>query len=331
MRYRTLPGTKLQLSAIALGCWALGGRWWGDDVDDAAAIDLINFAWQEGITTFDTAPLYGYGHADELLREALGSRRHEAQIITKVGVRWQTSAGHPRSDLSPRHILADTEASLRRLGIDRIPLLLTHWPCEDNTPIAATLEALEQLRQAGKIDAYGLCNVGPKLLDEALSIAPVGALQTPYSMVRRDFEGELRQRCGAKDESGHWRQKLGVLAYEPLCRGLLSGKFLLTGSSEHTPPSFPENDLRARDPRFQDPAWSRINPLVQALRLIGDRLQVPPAALAIAWVLRQPGISTVLCGAKRRSQLNENLQAMELLRRDRVFAALAPFVAATRP
>ena len=342
MRYRTLPNTELQLSAIALGCWAIGGRWWGDDVDDSAAIDLIRYAWQQGITTFDTAPLYGYGHADELLREALGGHRHDAQIISKVGVRWQTTSGHPRSDLSPQHIFTDTEASLRRLGIDRIPLLLTHWPCEENTPIAATLQALEKLREVGKIGAYGLCNVGPELLDKALSIAPLGALgalQTPYSMVRRDFESELRQRCGAHEQNQdqgqnqgrRWRQKLGVLAYEPLCRGLLSGKFCIDGSSKPPPPSFPESDLRARDPRFQEPAWSRIQPLVQALRLVGDRLEVPPAALAIAWVLRQPGISIALCGAKRRSQLRESLRAMELLHRERVFTALAPFVAATRP
>ncbi len=330
MRYRTLPGTELQLSAIALGCWALGGLWWGDDVDDPAAIDLINFAWEQGITTFDTAPLYGYGHADELLREALGSRRHDAQIITKVGIRWHTSAGHPRSDLSPAHVLADTEASLRRLGIETIPLLLTHWPCEEGTPIEATLGALEGLREAGKIGAYGLCNTGPELLDKALAIAPIAALQTPYSMVRRDFESDLRQRCGAKHDTGRWQQSLGVLAYEPLCRGLLSGRFFATGSTKPTPPHFPKSDLRARDLRFQNPAWSKIQPLIQALHLVGERLEIPSAALAIAWVLRQPGISITLVGAKRRSQLAENLRAMELLHRDPVFAALAPFVAATR-
>ncbi len=325
MLYRTLPGTDLQLSALTLGCWAIGGRWWGDDVDDAAALDLIDAAWERGVTSFDTAPLYGHGHADELLVRALGERRHGATIITKVGVRWDTPGEHPRSDLSPAHIVADAEASLRRLRLDTIPLLLTHWACEAGTPIEATLEALEGLREAGKVRAYGLCNADPTLLDAALASAPIAALQTPLSRIRRDFQGALRQRCGAVDASGRWHQTLGVLAYEPLARGLLTGKF--TGA----PPSFPDSDMRSRDPRFAEPVWSRILPLIQALRTVGERVGAPPAALALAWVLRQAGVSVALVGCKRRAQLDECVQAIELLRRDRIFAALAPFVAATRP
>ena len=328
MLYRTLPGTDLQLSALTLGCWAIGGRWWGDDVDDDAAIELIDAAWERGVTTFDTAPLYGHGHADELLVRALGERRHEAVIVTKVGVRWDTPGEHPRSDLSPAHVIADAEASLRRLRLDTLPLLLTHWPCESETPIEATLGALEALREAGKIRAYGLCNADPQLLDRALASAPIAALQTPLSMIRRDFHGGLLQRCGEVDPSGRWRQKLGVLAYEPLARGLLTGKFSFSNGS---PPTFPASDMRSRDPRFAEPVWSRLSPLVRALRTVGERVGAPPAALAVAWVLRQAGVSVALVGCKRRAQLEESLQALELLRRDRVFAALAPFVAAARP
>ncbi|MEZ4383611.1 MAG: aldo/keto reductase [Nannocystaceae bacterium] len=326
MRYRTLPGTDLQLSALVLGCWAIGGRWWGDDADDAAARDLVDFAWERGITSFDTAPLYGHGHADALLRGALGERRRDAVIITKVGVRWDTPGGHPRSDLSPAHVVADAEASLRRLGIERVPLLLTHWPCEAGTPIAATLEALEGLRAAGKVAAYGLCNVGAAALAEARALAPIAALQTPYSMIRRDFEADLQDSVGETDAGGRWRQGLGVLAYEPLARGLLSGKFPPAPA-----PRFPESDLRARDPRFAEPVWSHLQPLVEALRRVGARLGVPPAALALAWVLRQPGVSVALVGGKRREQLAESLRALELVDRGKPFAALAPFIAQTRP
>ncbi|MCB9704094.1 MAG: aldo/keto reductase [Myxococcales bacterium] len=325
MRYRTLPGTDLQLAALTLGCWAIGGEWWGDDADDEAARALIDLAWERGIQSFDTAPLYGRGHADALLADALGPRRHEATIVTKVGVRWDTPGGHPRSDLSPAHVIADAEASLRRLGVDVIPLLLTHWPCEAKTPIEATLAALEGLREAGKVRAYGLCNAGPELVDRALAAAPIAALQTPYSMIRRDFEGALRDRCGAIDGEGRWRQRLGVLAYEPLARGLLSGKF------EGAPPRFPESDLRARDPRFAEPIWSRLQPLCEALRRVGAAIGAPPAALALAWVLRQPGVSVALVGAKRPAQLAESLRALDLLERQRPFDALAPFVAAARP
>src|SRR5690606_4887670 len=144
---RTLPHTDLQLSAIGFGCWAIGGAWWGDDVDDRQSIAAIHAALDHGINWFDTAPLYGHGHADELLVEALGSRRHDLVIATKVGVRYQNLAGaHAFSDLSPDHIVEDCEASLRRLRLETIPLLQVHWPCECQTPLEATLEALMALR-----------------------------------------------------------------------------------------------------------------------------------------------------------------------------------------
>lgn len=324
MLYRTLPGTELQVPAIGLGCWALGGEHWGDDVDDASSLALIEGARERGVDLFDTAPLYGHGHADALLRRALGGTRHEVVIATKVGVRWDTPDGHPRSDLSPAHVVADCEASLVRLGLDVIPLLQTHWPCEGGTPLAATLEALEGLRQAGKVRAYGLCNAPPADLDEALALAPIASLQTPYSMIRRDFEAALRGRCGALGADGRWQQRLGVLAYEALGRGLLTGKFAAA-------PAFPESDMRRHDPRFREPAWSTLRPLREALRICAARVEVPPAALAIAWVLRQPGVSVALVGAKRLAQLDEDLRALEVIGRARVFEALAPFVARARP
>lgn len=325
MKYRTLPGSDLQLSAIGFGCWAIGGKWWGDDVDDKRSIAAVHAALDHGINWFDTAPLYGYGHADEILVKALGKRRHEVVIATKVGVRCDPKiSDHAYSDLSPDHIVADCEASLRRLGLETIPLLQVHWPCERETPLEATLEALMALRDGGKIREFGLCNYGTRPLEAALAYAPeLRSLQTPYSMLRREFEYGLREVVAPADEDGRRQQHLGVLAYETLCRGLLSGKFkALT--------QFPTTDLRHNDERFREPAWSRIQPLIQALQTVGAKLDVPPASLAVAWVLRQPGISVAIVGAKRPEQVAEHVRALELLGREKLWQALAPHIARTR-
>lgn len=321
MKYRTLPRTDLQLSAIGLGCWAIGGKWWGDDVDDRKSIATIQAALDHGINWFDTAPLYGHGHAEELLVEALGSKRHEVIIASKVGVRWRNQQGdHAFSDLDPAHIIEDCECILRRLRLDTIPLLQIHWPCECDTPLEATLEALMGLREVGKIRYFGLCNYAARGVEQALGYASEGlaSLQTPYSMLRREFELRLRESVCPGDE-----QRLGMLAYETLCRGLLTGKFAGL-------PRFPATDLRQRDDRFRDPLWSRSQKLIAALRVVGAKLNVPPAALAVAWVLRQRGVSVAIVGAKRPDQLAQSVRALELLGRERVWQALTPHISRVR-
>ena len=271
MIVRPLPGTDLEVSAIGLGCWALGGEHWGDDVDDARSAAAVHAALDVGITLFDTAPLYGWGHADEVLVAALGSRRHDVVIATKVGA-GRGPDGHARSDLRPAHLEQDAEASLQRLALDHIDLLQVHWPCDLGTPLADTVGALEELKRRGLIRHWGLCNYGV----EDLGVSPA-TLQTPYSMLRREAEAELLPACRAAG--------IGVLAYEPLCRGLLTGKF-------RSPPSF-----------------------VATLERAAVKLGVPTAALALAWAARQPGVSAVLAGARSPEQVRGNAQAAELLGR----------------
>src|SRR5690606_15249557 len=139
----------------------------------------------------------------------------------------------------------------------------------------------------------------------------------------REFEFALRDVVAPPDQAGNPQQRLGVLAYETLCRGLLSGKF--TGV-----PRFPSSDLRRQDERFREPAWSRIRPLLDALRMVGGKLERPPAALAVAWVLRQVGVSVAIVGAKRPEQVADHVRALELLGREKVWQALAPHIARTR-
>lgn len=315
MLRRSIPGTDLELSVVGLGCWAMGGQYWGADWSDADSEAAVARALELGIDWFDTAPLYGDGHADEVLTRALGARRHDVVIATKVGARIERSIGHAISDLTPENVTADCEASLRRLKLETIPLLQVHWPCNLDTPLEATLEALVSLRDAGKVRHIGLCNYGATALRRARELAPIVTLQTPYSMVRREFEGGLRSAS----------EGLGVLAYETLCRGLLTGKF---GAE---PPAFDAGDMRSMDDRFKGRSFAQIHQLNRALEVISKKLDAPQAAVAAAWVAAQPGVTAVIVGAKRPAQVEQNARAAELAGRTRAWDALRPYVDAVRP
>lgn len=317
MRFRKLAGLDVELSVVGFGCWATGGKWWGDDVRDDASIDAIRRAVELGVNWFDTAPLYGHGHADEVLVRALGSHLRETFIATKVGVRWDNAGVHATSDLSPQYVVEDCENSLRRLGVDRIDLLQVHWPCERGTPLTDTLDALERLREAGKISAFGLCNYDAPSLGAALEHSPVTSLQTPYSMIRREFEHGLRQVVESSPG-------LAVLAYEPLARGLLTGKF-------RTPPTFPESDLRARDDRFKGRSFLQLGAFAQTIAAAARKVNLPTSALAIGWVLSRPGITAAIAGAKTREQVEQNVKAALVADRADFWRVMDPVVDSFRP
>lgn len=306
MKTRRLPGSDLDLSVIGLGCWAIGGMWWGDDVDDDTSAATIRTALDLGINWFDTAPLYGHGHADRVLRDALPADRDNLVIATKVGVRWQAGQDHAQSDLSPSHLKSDTEASLARLGVEAIDLLQVHWPCEVGHPLEETLGVLEDLRAQGKVRWYGLCNYEHEELALAASWPGMVSLQTPYSLLRREWEGSLSSVCN--DAAA----PLGMLAYEPLCRGLLTGKFKV-------PPTFPDSDLRSWDERFQGDRFAHASRLIADLERAAQRLGVPMAALALGWVCAQPGVTAAIAGAKRPEQVVENVRAASLVDRAKVW------------
>ncbi len=311
MKYRVVPGTDLNLSVVGFGCWAIGKRWWGDDVDDDVSVRAIHRALELGINWFDTAPLYGYGHADDVLVRALGVRAKDVIIATKVGVRWDGPGQHAQSDLHAAHVRSDTEASLKRLGVERIDLLQVHWPCELGTPLEETLETLTALQTEGKIRRFGLCNYTAEALTRAAALSPMVTLQTPYSLLRREYEHGLAQACRGPGDA--WR--LGVLAYEPLARGLLSGKF-------KTLPTFPESDLRSRDDRFKGQQFLKTAAFVNILQSAALKVNVPTAALAIGWVCSRPGVTAAIAGAKTPDQVTQNARAAAMVDNERFWTAM---------
>ena len=297
MRTRLLPGTDLHLSVVGMGCWTIGGEYWGT-VDDSVSIRAVRAAVEAGITWFDTAPLYGAGHADDILAKALGSHIDNVIIASKVGVRQDGVGpnghdGHAHSDLRPEHILADTQASLRRLKRP-IDLMQLHWPCEFGTPIEETAEAMRQLQSRGWIRHWGVCN---ETADDLPTWHAAGAisLQTPYSLLRREFESALRPAAGS----------IGVLAYEALCRGLLTGRF-------RTLPHFEEDDLRSRDDRFKLPIFGHAHRIANDLKAIGKKVGCSAAAVALGWVAGQPGITAVIAGCRSPEQVRANIRGAKV-------------------
>ncbi len=319
MEQRALAGTDLSLSVVGFGSWAIGGEYWGE-VEDSASIRAVHAAIDAGINWFDTAPIYGGGHSDELLAKALAGRP-DAIVATKVGPRTDPDTGHAISDLTPANIVKDCEASLVRLETDCVDLLQVHWPCQIGTPIADSIGALERLKAEGKIRYYGLCNYASEGIRAAREVGTISSLQTPYSMIRREFEKELLPEVRAKRSE----TALGTLVYEVLCRGLLTGKY------GEAPPEFDEHDLRSNDDRFRQPSYGRIHQLNRVLTVLARKLDVPQSALPIGWVLTRPAVTAAIVGAKTEEQVRQNVEAASLLGRKKLWRIVESYAGQIRP
>lgn len=299
MRAPLPPVAGLPLSAVGFGAWTISRTWWGDDHDDARAVRTIHAALDQGINWVDTAPLYGQGHGDRLVREALKGRP-EVMVATKVGVIWEgTASGHAESRLDRATILADCEASLERLGRDRIDLLQVHWPCQHGTPLAETVSALDALVEQGKVRAWGVCNYSAPGLAALREHGHPASLQTPHSLVRREAEGGLLAAAAEGPDP------VAVLAYETLCRGLLSGRF-------RSLPHFPETDQRARDERFQGRRFAHARALLDDLERVSKRIGIPLPTLAVGWVLSRKGVRAAIVGARTPEQVVATARAARL-------------------
>jgi aryl-alcohol dehydrogenase-like predicted oxidoreductase len=288
MEYVDIPGTTIRASRIALGTWAIGGWMWGGS-DEREAINTIHTALDRGINLIDTAPVYGFGHSEEIVGKALaiGGRRKRALIATKAGLNWKDNK--PFRDARKMRIVGEVENSLLRLRTDVIDLYQIHWPDPD-TPIAEIAEAMGALHQAGKIRAIGVSNFSPSQMDEFRKVAPLHTAQPPYNLFERGIEQDVLPYCRARD--------IAVLAYGSLCRGLLSGRM-----SQAT--RFTGDDLRKSDPKFLAPRFGQYLSAVDELdRIAKERFGRRVIHLAVRWVLDRNKMDIALWGARRADQLS---------------------------
>lgn len=283
----SIDGIPQPVSRVGLGTWAIGGWMWGG-ADDAASIATVRGAVEQGINLIDTAPVYGFGHSEEIVGRALQGIRDQAVIATKVALQWKPDgSGGVRRNSTPERIRQEVEDSLRRLRTDRIDLYQVHWP-DTLVPFEETAAALERLRLEGKILAIGVSNYAPAQMDRFATAALLASVQPPFNLFERAIEADVLPY--AKD------RKLVVLAYGALCRGLLSGR-MQVGTR------FGGDDLRQSDPKFQPPRFAQYIAAVQALdQLARERHGKSVLALAIRWVLDK-GPTVALWGARSPAQL----------------------------
>ena len=285
MEQIVIGSSNLTTSRIGLGTWAIGGWMWGGS-DEAQSISTIRAAVERGVTLIDTAPVYGFGHSEEIVGKALAhGLRDKVQIATKVGLAWRNGAVY--RDSRPQRIRSEIEDSLKRLRTDVIDLYQVHWP-DYETALDETARTLEELRREGKIRAIGVSNYSPEQMNAFGAYARLDAVQPPYNLFEREVEDGVLPYAV--------RNGLTVLSYGALCRGLLSGRM--------TPQSrFEGDDLRKVDPKFQAPRYAQYLAAVEELkRLARERYGKSVLALALRWVLDQ-GPTIALWGARRPEQL----------------------------
>jgi|SRR5882724_7206215 len=281
-----LGNTDIVASRIGLGTWAMGGWMWGGS-DERQAIATIQSAIDQGITLIDTAPVYGFGHSEEIVGKALagGGRRTRTVIATKVALEWRD--GKVFRNSTRARIRQEIEDSLRRLRTDYIDLYQVHWP-DPRVPIEETAAVLDELRTEGKIRAIGVSNYSPAQMEAFHKIAPLHTVQPPYNLFERDIEKDVLPYAR--------RAGVTVLAYGALCRGLLSGR--ITDDTR-----FEGDDLRKVDPKFQPP---RLRQYLMAVQYLQQLAQVSYGknvlALAVRWILDQGG-TVALWGARKPEHL----------------------------
>ena len=289
----TLETVPLPVSRIGLGTWAIGGWMWGGS-DEAESIKTIQHAVDLGINLIDTAPVYGFGHAEELVGKALaeGGLRDKAVLATKVGLEWVDENVYRNS--TRQRIRKEIEDSLRRLRTDRIDLYQVHWP-DPLVPIEDTAEALLELRREGKILALGVSNYSPQKMDAWRNVAPLHSTQPPYNIFEREIEADVLPYA--------LENNLLVLSYGAICRGLLSGKM------KHNR-KFGGDDLRLTDPKFKHPRFSQY---LKAADRLGQHAWETHGksllAFAIRWILDRGNTMTALWGARNSRQLEGVEQA----------------------
>ena len=297
MQTRKLGWTDLHFTTIGLGAWAIGGGgWrfgWGPQ-DDADSIATIRRAVELGVNWVDTAAIYGLGHSEEVVGQAIKGLTKQPFIATKCSRRWDDT-GTPYGNLQRDSLRAECDASLKRLGVDVIDLYQIHWP-NPEPDIENGWGTLADLVKEGKLRYIGVCNFNVEQLKRIQPIHPVASLQPPYSMLVRGVEQQLLQFCATN--------QIGVVAYSPMQKGMLTGKV-----TREWVQNLPESDHRRRDAMFQEPRLSANLELVNELRKIAERNGKTVAQLAITWVLRRPEVTSAIVGARRPSQIEETVAA----------------------
>ena len=288
MEFTKISGTDIESSRIGLGCWAIGGWLWGGS-EERESIDTIISALERGITLIDTAAIYGFGRSEEIVGKAIAEYGSRGKIVlaTKAGLDW-TSGKVYRNSTRDR-IMKEVEDSLTRLQTDYIDIYQIHWPDYD-TPIEETAKAMNELFEKGTIKAIGVSNYSPEQMDVFRKNSPLHTSQPPYNLFERGIEEDIAPYC---DDN-----KITMLLYGAICRGLLSGRM-------KPDTKFEGDDIRKADPKFSEPRFAQYLKAVDLLdKYAQEHYGKRVIHLAVRWVLDKEPSHIALWGARRPSQLD---------------------------
>jgi aryl-alcohol dehydrogenase-like predicted oxidoreductase len=288
---KRLGNSDLFITPIGIGAWAMGGSgwtWsWGPQ-NDHESIAAIHDALDRGINWIDTAAVYGLGHSEEVVRQALQGRSDRPYVFTKCERTWDEKK-KIGGTLKAESIRRECEASLRRLGVDVIDLYQIHWP-EPDEDIEEGWTEMARLKEAGKVRHIGVSNFNVAQMKRAATIAPITSLQPPYSMLARGVEEMILPYAAANN--------IGVIVYSPMYSGLLSG-----GMTRERIAAMAEEDWRLKNPNFREPLLSKNLRLVELLREIGARHGRTAGEVAIAWTLQNPAVTAAIVGMRNPQQV----------------------------
>lgn len=305
---RKIGSSDVEISAITFGAWAIGGWMWGG-TEAKESVNAIKASLDAGITSIDTAPIYGFGLSEELVGKAIkGYDRSKIQILTKFGMRWDSDKGVLKTKSKDREgkevdvrlyggyqsILNEVDNSLRRLETDYIDLIQMHWP-DPSTPISESMRAMDHLLQSGKVRAVGVSNYNADQLEEAAETLQLQSNQVPFSMLKQDIKKDVIPYA--------LMHNMSIIAYSPLERGLLTGKY-------NKKSTFKESDHRAE--YFKQYNLESVDKLLQSLSAFAEKYNCTSSQLVLAWTIQQPGITAALAGARNAQQAEENAKTLHI-------------------
>jgi aryl-alcohol dehydrogenase-like predicted oxidoreductase len=303
---RPLGSSGLAITTVGFGAWAIGGGGWSfgwGPQDDNASQAAMRHAIELGINWIDTAAVYGLGHSEEVVGSFLRSLPASERpfVFTKCGLIWdeRNPMKEPKRVLKPESIRAECEASLRRLGVERIDLYQFHWPDETSTRVEESWAEMQQLIEEGKVRLGGVSNFDVNLLNRCAALRHVDSLQPPFSLIRREVSAKQIPWCHA--------HRTGVICYSPMQSGLMTDGF----SGERVA-RMANDDWRRRAPEFNPPNLERNLALRDALRPIAQHHGTSVSAVAIAWTLSWPGVTAAIVGARSPEQVDGWIEAANL-------------------
>lgn len=303
---RPLGATGLQISTLGFGAWATGGGGWSfgwgpqDDVESLAA---MRRALELGVNWIDTAAVYGLGHSEVVVGQLLQELPHDARplVFTKCGLVWDQGdrMAPPVQTLEPASIRRECEASLRRLGIERIDLYQFHWPDAGQVAVEDSWAEMGRLIEAGKVRFGGVSNFDVKLLERCHRLRAVASLQPPFSLIRRGAGADVIPWCAD--------HRVGVIVYSPMQAGLLTDSFTAERAEQ-----LADDDWRRRSEDFRPPRLQRNLSLRDALKPVAARHGTTVAAVALAWTLAWPGVTGAIVGARTAAQVDGWIEGSRL-------------------